>query len=360
MGIRRPWCQTSEEANTDTSRLKWQSRITWNRQDSSLWRRTIQATTHRAWGAPNNKRSELKISDKTKHCFEHTPQWTVIWRSGLSRWWNQSSCPYWWTSWWDSDKCRHSPCWNICSPATDWLTRSTLKRTQSRWWGPTTPPNPLPNWLNCWKRGENLHEQEDKKSPTIWWFPKVSLFWNRRGCSAMTSKSGDDNPPTSRPGEIQVVFSPSAPWAENSGKNRRKRGLRRNSAKYLRCTISPSRRAPWGDIIHPKSHAGNARSELRAGRTSIIQFSPYQLKLHGNGTVGTDEWNHELHADAIEDTLICTKPTNQGQKGSTTTAFAGAISLAGGKPDHQRKQDTKMKCTTRKLWVAVKRDVNDS
>ena len=104
----------------------------------------------------------------------------------------------------------------------------------------------------------------------------------------------------------------------------------------------------------------DADTRLRARRTVTNQCSTYQLKLCGNGTVGTDEWNHELHADAIEDTLICTKPTNQGQKGSTTTAFAGAISLAGVKPDHQRKQGTKMKCTTRKLWVAVKRDVNDS
>ena len=37
---------------------------------------TTQATTQRAWGAPKNKRSELKSSEKTKRCFENTPPWT--------------------------------------------------------------------------------------------------------------------------------------------------------------------------------------------------------------------------------------------------------------------------------------------
>ena len=32
--------------------------------------------THRAWGAPKNKRSKLKSSDKTKRYFENTPPWT--------------------------------------------------------------------------------------------------------------------------------------------------------------------------------------------------------------------------------------------------------------------------------------------
>ena len=64
MGIRNPWRQNSEEADTDTSRWQWRPRSTWNRQYSRVCRRITQATTHRAWGAPKKKRSEMKSSDK--------------------------------------------------------------------------------------------------------------------------------------------------------------------------------------------------------------------------------------------------------------------------------------------------------
>ena len=42
------------------------------------------------------------------------------------------------------------------------------------------------------------------------------------------------------------------------------------------------------------------------------------------------------------------KPTRQGQKGITTVGFAGSTILAGVKPGHQIKRDTKNEPTTRR------------
>ena len=57
---------------------------------------------------------------------------------------------------------------------------------------------------------------------------------------------------------------------------------------------------------------------------------------------------------------LASAQTNQSRsKVITTAGVAVAISLTGAKPAHQIKQETKMKCTKRKGWVAVKRDVND-
>ena len=79
------WSQTLEDADTYTSRWQWQPMSTWSIQDSRLYRLTTQATTHRSWRAPKNKRSELKISDKIKRCFENTLPWMEPWKSKLSR-----------------------------------------------------------------------------------------------------------------------------------------------------------------------------------------------------------------------------------------------------------------------------------
>ena len=54
------------------------------------------------------------------------------------------------------------------------------------------------------------------------------------------------------------------------------------------------------------------------------------------------------------------KQTKKFQKGSTNFGVAGATTITGEKPDHQRKRGINKKITTRKVWVATKRDVNDS
>ena len=76
VGIRRPWRRTLEEADTDTLLWRWRRRSTGNIQDSRLCRRTTQSTTHKAWGTPKNKRSELKKFRQTKRYFANTPLWT--------------------------------------------------------------------------------------------------------------------------------------------------------------------------------------------------------------------------------------------------------------------------------------------
>ena len=53
------------------------------------------------------------------------------------------------------------------------------------------------------------------------------------------------------------------------------------------------------------------------------------------------------------------KPTNKGQKGSTTAGVAGETTLTGEKPARKRKRDTNMEHSTRKYWAGVKRDMND-
>ena len=58
-------------------------------------------------------------------------------------------------------------------------------------------------------------------------------------------------------------------------------------------------------------------------------------------------------------TLVSGKPTKQIQKLTTTAGIAVATTLMRGKPAYQRKRYTKRKRTKIKIWVAVKRDVND-
>ena len=130
----------------------------------------------------------------------------------------------------------------------------------------------------------------------------------------MKYKSGDDNPPTSRRGQSTICFSLSAPRAEKSINNRRKRGVHRDSAKNLRFTNPPSRRPPCDNIRHPNNRAGNTSTEIRSGRTGTIQFSPYQFKLRGNGTVGTYDCDQECYAGATKNTRLCTNQPIKAKK----------------------------------------------
>ena len=174
----------------------------------------------------------------------------------------------------------------------------------------------------------------------------------------MTSESGEKNPPTSRRGINTIFFLASAPRSENISNNRRKRGVQRDSANYLRCTTALSRTATQGDQRHTKNHTGNANTRLRSGRTGTRQCSPHQIKLRVNGTVGTDECDHERHADVTKNTRLCPNEPSKA-KINSTAGVAGAISLTGEKPAQKRNRDIKRKHTTRKGWVAVKRYVND-
>ena len=127
----------------------------------------------------------------------------------------------------------------------------------------------------------------------------------------MTSESGDDSTPTSR---RRRIFLPSAPRAEKSSNNHKKRRVHHNSAKHLRCTTAPSSKAPRGDRRHSHNCAGNANTRLQSGRTGTSQCSPYQLKLRGNGTVGTDDCDHERHAGVTKNTRLRTKQTSEAKK----------------------------------------------
>ena len=176
----------------------------------------------------------------------------------------------------------------------------------------------------------------------------------------MKSESGDDNPLTSRRGQNTNCFPLSAPRAEKRGNNRRKGGVHLDSAKNLWFTTALSIRALRGDRRHKKNCAGNVNTRLQAGGNSTSQCSPYHIKLRGNGTVGKYDCYHEFHAGATKNTRICKKLTKKGQKESSTAGVAGEMSLTGEKNAQQRKRYIKRKRTTRKGWVAVKRDANDS
>ena len=86
-------------------------------------------------------------------------------------------------------------------------------------------------------------------------------------------------------------------------------GVHRNGENHIRCTTSPLKIAPWDDIRHTNNCAGDASTEIWAGRTGTSQCIPYQLELHGNGKVGTDDWDHERHAGTIKNTHICANQT---------------------------------------------------
>ena len=76
----------------DTSRWQQQPISTGHIRNLRLCRRTTLTTTHRSWRTPKNKCSELKISDKTKHCFAITPPWKDPLKIRSSWQWNQYSC----------------------------------------------------------------------------------------------------------------------------------------------------------------------------------------------------------------------------------------------------------------------------
>ena len=152
-----------------------------------------------------------------------------------------------------------------------------------------TPRNPLPDWYNIWKRGENLCKKEDRKYLMPWWFPKGSPFWWRRRFSTTTSVSGDVRPRTRRRGQ-NTSYSSTDPC---------------DSANHIWCTAFPSRRASWGDIGHLKNCARHANTELSSGRTGTSQWSHYQIEISNIDTVGTDDCDHERHEGATEDTRFC-------------------------------------------------------
>ena len=143
---------------------------------------------------------------------------------------------------------------------------------------------------------------------------KGSPFWHRRGCSATTSESGDNNLTTSRRWQSTSSFSPSALRAENSGNNRRKRGVHWDIAKHLQCNTSPSRRAPWYNRRHPNNQPGDASTDLRSGRNGTRQCSRYQIEICGHGTVVTYDCDHERHAGATKIICLCTNQPSKAKK----------------------------------------------
>ena len=111
--------------------------------------------------------------------------------------------------------------------------------------------------------------------------------------------------------KYKLFFPPSTQRKEKSVNNRRKRGVHRNITKHLRCTTALSRRAPLVHWRHANNCAGNSNKRIRSGRTGTSQFSAYQLDLRGNGTVGTDDCDHDLHAGATK--KIASAKTNQAR-----------------------------------------------
>ena len=133
----------------------------------------------------------------------------------------------------------------------------------------------------------------------------------------MISESGDVNTPNSIDVQNTNCFPPIPPRSENSSNNSSKKGVHRDSAKYIQCTTPPSIRAPWGDIRHSTNCVGNANTRLRYGRTGTSQCSPYQLEICGDGTVGTfgtDDCDNELHEGETKNTRLGTNQPGEAKK----------------------------------------------
>ena len=139
---------------------------------------------------------------------------------------------------------------------------------------------------------------------------------------------------------MQFFLSLSAPRAEKSGNNRSIRGVHRDSAKRLRCTTSPSRRALWGDRRHSNNLSENVNIRIRAGRTCTSQCSPYQFEIRGNGTVFKYDCDHERHAGATKNNCLCTNQPSKAKRkhycwscGSNYTR--GGVTCSSKKAGHQ-------------------------
>ena len=158
--------------------------------------------------------------------------------------------------------------------------------------------------------GEKSQDQEAKQSLTLWLCQKESPYWNIRDFLMMTSEIGDDNPQTSRRGRYIYIFPPSAPRAKNSGNNRSKIRIHRNSEKNIQCNAALYIRTPWGDQRNTKNFAGNVNTRPRSGRNGTSQCSTYYLKLSGNGTVHTYDYDHEIHAGETKKTRLSTELPN--------------------------------------------------
>ena len=110
-------------------------------------------------------------------------------------------------------------------------------------------------------------------------------------------------------GTLQDFSPPSTPIAEKSGKKRRKRGIHCGSAKHIWCTTPHSRRASRGDKWSTHYCPSNTYKGLQDRRNGTSQFSPYHLQHSGNGTIITDDYDHERYAGGTKYTSIFSNQT---------------------------------------------------
>ena len=97
---------------------------------------------------------------------------------------------------------------------------------------------------------------------------------------------------------------------------------------------------------------------LRSVRTGTIQYSPYQPELRGNGTVVTDDCDHERHACATKNTCLSTKQTSNAKKTVLLLELQEHFHSQE-KNLLSKKAVHKEEAYYKKGWVAVKGDVND-
>ena len=184
-------------------------------------------------------------------------------------------------------------------------TRLTSRRTQSRWWVPKTPQNPLPNWLNSWKRGDSSCKHEARQYPTPWWYLNRSPFRTDGGVQWQHPRLKTTIRRPQDVGKINVFF--------HQAHREHKRAVTTALEGMYNATVksiygappSPSRIASWGNRRHPKNLTGNASSDIHYVRNGTSQCSPYQMELRDMGIIDTDDCDHECHAGAIVDTRPC-------------------------------------------------------
>ena len=125
-------------------------------------------------------------------------------------------------------------------------------------------------WPINWKVGRGQIISEIRRPENLWRHDCVKRNHPSRANGDFQQQNPRVETTILRPqvvGKRKIVLSPNAHRSEKSGNSRRKRGVRRDSAKLLRCTTSPFRRAPWGDIINSNNRTRNAKTRLRSERT---------------------------------------------------------------------------------------------
>ena len=157
------------------------------------------------------------------------------------------------------------------------IEKSTSRKTQWRWWDPTTRRTPC---LIYWTIGKGERIRARRREIHLWYHDDVQRdhtfvadrYFQRQHPWVETSDHGPEDM-----GKIQAVLPPIKTRAEKSGNNLRKRRVNWNGAKHIWCTASHSGRVSRDYIRNLNNCERYANKELRAGRTITSQCIPYQI-----------------------------------------------------------------------------------